>query len=475
MELRHLQQLKQTQTPQLIMNLKLLQLPTIELEQLIETELEQNPALEQADGLDVEISPEEAAPDETSAPEEAALGREVGFIIDTTEEFSLEELIPADAWEAPSEERLRQSRDEALPPGDESAPKPIATLRDTLLPKLQAEVLPEEAGIAEQVIEWLNEDGFLTINPEELAEILGVELERVQRVLLVLSRLPPGGFGCPGVREALLAQLELKGYSQDALECRLLREGWELLKGKQLDKLVKMCNTSEEEIRIAIKRILNLEPRPGRQFTTTAVNYIAPDFSVEWQEDKLVVVAQDEAIPRLRVSRRFLEMLAHPKNFSKEQVEFAREKVRRALMFLKAIESRRNLLHRLAEFILQKQQEFFRSGTEHLKPATLQDAADILKVHPATVSRAISGKYLETQFGIFPLKLFFKGGTGDKSRESIKEKIRALIGSEDKQRPLKDKELCAKLKEEGINISRRTVTKYRGELGIPGAEERKRF
>ncbi|MEO0070267.1 MAG: RNA polymerase factor sigma-54, partial [candidate division WOR-3 bacterium] len=337
------------------------------------------------------------------------------------------------------------------------------------------EVLPEDAGIAEQVVEWLNEDGFLTVRPEELAETLGVEIERVKRVLSALSQIPPGGFGCSGVKEALLAQLELKGYPPEALECRLLREGWELLKNKQLDKLVKVCNASEEEVREAVKRILNLEPRPGRQFTTSAVNYITPDFSVEWREDKLVVVVQDETIPRLRVSRRFLEILAQPKNFSKEQVEFAREKVRRAMMFLKAIESRRNLLRRLVDFILQRQKDFFSYGPEHLKPTTLQDAADFLKVHPATVSRAISGKYLETNYGIFSLKYFFKGGTGDKSRESIKEKIRLLIENEDKQKPLKDEEICLKLKEEGINISRRTVTKYRSELGIPGAEGRKRL
>ncbi|MEO0070708.1 MAG: RNA polymerase factor sigma-54 [candidate division WOR-3 bacterium] len=473
MELRHLLRQEQILTPQLILNLKLLQLPTIELEQLIEAELEQNPALEPAEEINVEAPHTEPVESPLANEEEPVLKGEEGLLIDTAEEFSLNELIPSDAWEVPSGEYLLSSN-EALP-GEEYAPNPVATLREALLPRLQAEVLPEDAGIAEQVVEWLNEDGFLTVRPEELAETLGVEIERVKRVLSALSQIPPGGFGCSGVKEALLAQLELKGYPPEALECRLLREGWELLKNKQLDKLVKVCNASEEEVREAVKRILNLEPRPGRQFTTSAVNYITPDFSVEWREDKLVVVVQDETIPRLRVSRRFLEILAQPKNFSKEQVEFAREKVRRAMMFLKAIESRRNLLRRLVDFILQRQKDFFSYGPEHLKPTTLQDAADFLKVHPATVSRAISGKYLETNYGIFSLKYFFKGGTGDKSRESIKEKIRLLIENEDKQKPLKDEEICLKLKEEGINISRRTVTKYRSELGIPGAEGRKRL
>lgn len=483
------QRLEQRLTPQLIMNMKLLQLPIMELEQLIRNELEQNPALEQVEGdggIDVEESGWDG--EESNEPgkvEESTVDQvpegdlvsgsdklEVGANAEN-EEYSFEELLPPDGWEIlPSSST--QGDDGELARAEVMA-DPRVTLRETILPQLQAMLSPDDAVIAEEVVEWLDEDGFLTVPLEELAEKLGREESRLRQIVYHLQRIPPGGIGCRNARESLLVQLEVKGCAPDALECRLIAEGWELLERRDIARLAKKLGRSEDEIKQAISRLWGLEPRPARRFIDNAVQYVSPDFSLVWQGNKLVPMINDESVPRLRVSRYFLEVLRNPRQYSREQVEYAKKRVEAARQLLKALESRRRMLRRLVELIVELQRDFFVCGPEHLKPATLRAAAEVLGVHPATVSRAISGKYIETPNGIFPLKFFFQSGTEDVSRASIKEKIRAMIESEDKRSPLSDDEIAARLKTEGIEISRRTVAKYRSEMGIPGSSERKSF
>ncbi len=482
------QRMEHSLTPQLIQTIRLLQLPIQELELLIEKELQQNPALEQVDdgeaGADTEVAEEMVAEEvkngegegEVEMGNEVVTGKEDGeevFTGSEEEEFSFGDLMPTDAWDGWGGEwagtgESGQVSEELLAPSVES-------LRKWVLPKLMGELSSEDAAVAEQVVEWVDGDGFIKVTPEELAETIGADFLSVRRVLQVLQRIPPGGIGCSGVREALLVQLELAGCPPDALEIRLLTEGWELLTKKQTGKLARRLGVDEEDVRRAVGKILELEPKPGRRFTEKAPEYVLPDFSVEWQGDRLAVVVRDERVPRLRVAQRFLEVLRNPKSYSREQVQFAREKVRAAVMFLRAIESRRRMLKQLVEMVLQEQREFFLNGPEWLKPATLREAAGKLGVHPATVSRAINGKYLETPFGIFPLKSFFRAGTDGRSRESIKERIQAIIAAEDKRSPLSDEEIVARLKGEGVKLSRRTIAKYRAELGIPSSDERRVF
>lgn len=473
------QRLEQRLTPQLIMNMKLLELPLLELEQLVRGELEQNPALEQVEGdggeesLDTEPEFEGAGPEaEKTELGEEGDGGSAESEKSGTEEYSFDELLPPDGWDVPGGFTGPTEDDGGA---SEVVADPRETLRDTILPQLQAMLPPDEAAIAAEVIEWLDENGFLSVSIEELAKNLGVDEGRLRKIVYRLQRIPPGGIGTLNAREALLVQLEIKGVPPEALECRLLAEGWELLEKKDVAKLARMLDRSEEEIRAAIARLIALDPRPARRFAESAVPYVSPDFSVVWQGDRLVAALHDESIPRLRVSRYFIEVLRNPRAFTKEQVEFARKKVEAAKALLKAIESRRRMLHRLVDLILQTQRDFFVSGPEHLKPATLREVAEALGVHPATVSRAISGKYIETPNGIFPLKFFFQSGTEDVSRFAIKEKIRAMIEAEDRKAPLSDDEICVRLKAEGIVVSRRTVAKYRGELGIPGSRERRGF
>jgi RNA polymerase sigma-54 factor len=469
-------------TQQLILQMQLLQVSALDLEQLVRKELEENPALEQSDdqpdpaGADVSpVLPDPTAAADSGGPAGGAQpGADGNGIIDVRpgEEYALSELLPDDTYAPPM--RFVGSDDSDVS-AVELAAGPSETLNDALMPKLRAMLGAEDARVAEFIVESLDEDGFLTMTIEELAENQGVDVERVKAILYAVQRLEPGGIGCRDRRESFLVQLEMAGHDPMSLERKLLSDHWDLLMKKQTGKVARLCGVAEADIRAAIGTILRLEPRPARRFTGSAPAYVAPDFSVEWQDNRIVAVPNDETFPRLRLSQKYIDILRDTKAYNRDQVEFARKKFQRALMFLKGIESRRRTLQRLVELVIEQQREFFLNGRQFLKPDTLRRAADLLNVHPSTVSRAIAGKYVETNHGIFPLSYFFKAGAGDKSRTSIKQRIRAIIDAEDKSKPLSDDEICTMLKSENTEISRRTVAKYRAELAVPGCNDRKCF
>ncbi len=485
------QVLGQYLTPQLVLNLKLLQMPTLELEAVIRQELEENPALEEADDEDTEVTAWEreeepvlqVATDTTEESEQSLLpGANEGSLelrpgeVDTPEElpadaYSLEDLMPDDG-DLPSLPSSAGGENAAEVWEVVSEPEP--DLREALLPVLQTLLSADDAAVAENIFDYLNEDGFLTVEEGELAQILQVDPARLQRILQIIRQIEPGGIGCRNLQHAFQVQLELLGFEPTSLENQLVTAYWELLLAKKIDRIVQCSGASEEQVRKALAKILTLETRPARRFSAVRTEYVMPDFSVELREGRPVVEANDSSLPRLKLSRQYAEILRNPKAFSKEQVQFAREKFNRALMFLRGIESRRRTLRRLMELVVEEQRDFFLKGPEYLKPATLKEAAERLQVHPSTVSRATAGKYVETCYGIFPLKHFFRAGTGDRSRMSIRERIRQMVDNEDKSAPLSDDDMVALLQKEGIKVARRTVAKYRQELGIPGRNQRLR-
>lgn len=467
-------------TPQLILNLKLLPLATLELEQIVRHELETNPALELTeDGGAAPESPESPpeAPADSEDEQQVVESNEAraesgdGLGVSVPDDYSISDLQPDDTYVGGA---VSGGGDDE-PAAVEIAAGPEQSLRDALLPGLRAVLSSEDAMLAADIIEWLNEDGFLAVTVDELAATLGADIERVKAILRAIQQIPPGGIGCSNAREALLVQLELAEYGPDTIEHKLLADHWDLLCRKQTGRIARLCGVDENAVRAAVGRILSLEPKPARRFTGEVTTYVSPDFSVVLQGNRLVAIPADEFFPRLRLSRRYAEMLRSPTGVPKEQLEFARRKFNGALMFLRAIESRRQTVKKLVELIIRDQREFFIGGPEFLKPATLRDAAGELGVHPSTASRAIAAKYLETDFGIFPLKYFFRAGKSDRSRTSIKEKIEAIIESEDRTQPYSDDEICEKLKVQGIVISRRTVAKYRSEMNVAGCHERRSF
>lgn len=461
--------------PQMILMLRLLPMTALELEARMRSELEENPALEE--------TVDQVEMGETDAVESGSLGGDASddseTLISETEEgpdvgsqAAIEFLDLLDLEDQRSDADTGFGGDNEIEPV-EQAPDAGPGLVESLMPGLSAELDEMDVRAAEIVLQSVDGDGLLPVSAQELADAYGLERERLEAVIERIQRIEPGGIACRDRREALLKQLELNGHPADSLEYRLVSDFWNLLLQLQFSRIAELADTSEVAVRRAAECIHGLEMRPARRFSARTADYVTPDFSVSWRDGQLQWEYNDDREPRLRISRRYADMLRHPGRYSPEQVSFARAKYSRALMYLKAIESRRQTLRKLIAVVVRLQPAFFERGPEHLRTATFRDASEIMGVHPSTVSRAAAGKYVETEFGIFPVRYFFRSGAGERSRVSIKELIRGMVESEDPQQPLSDEDIEARLQSmHGVSMSRRTVTKYRRELGIPAKNQR---
>lgn len=448
---------KQIVTPQLLLNLKLLALPNLELEILVRNELEQNPALE------LISEPTEPTEKETETTAENESDIELAT---TNDEFDIGELISDDVYSLPSEA-------EATVDSTEITTCNKNRLEDTLLTIIKAQLPEADTPIIEYILGNLDEDGFLPIPVEEISQTFNTTPEHIKDIIKTIQQIEPGGIASQNLKQALLCQLKLQGFDENSLEVKLIRDHYELVFKRQYAKIIKSLGITESDLSSAILNLKNLEPKPARRYLFRTTEYINPDFSIEWRDNNLVAVINDETIPVLRIASRFREMLLHPKNFTEEEVNFARQKAQGALNLIKAIEARKRLLLCIVNYIIISQREFFLRGKEYIKPIPIKSAAEEIRVHISTLSRACQGKYVETPVGIYPLKFFFTTGIGEHSRHSLKEKIQNLINSEDKTKPFTDDEIVNLLAQQNIHLSRRTVAKYRDELSIPGSTERK--
>ncbi|MEO0090182.1 MAG: RNA polymerase factor sigma-54 [candidate division WOR-3 bacterium] len=436
-------------TPQLLLNLKLLALPILDLEMVIEQELATNPCLEAEE--------EEKEIEEISEEEKR----------DNEDEFSLDDLLPEENYSLSTSPTGAEV--DLL---DVANPAPITSI-DELFTRLRQKIDKEDYFIAEFLCNSLDENGFLEFPIEEIAHTLGVGEERIKKIIEIMKKIEPGGIGSRTLKEALIAQLELKGFSKDSIEVRMLEECEELIKTKNYKRIAAKLKTNEGRIREAFDNLANLEPRPLRKYGFPKTDYIIPDFKIKIEEDKISFEFNEENLPKLKIANYYREILLNPTNYGKEQVEFVRRKFKNAIMFIKALEMRKQTLKKIMEYIIENQREFFLVNREMIKPLSIKECGEKLGIHPSNISRAIAGKYMETPFGIFALRSFFSSGIGAVSKSTIKAKIKSLIEKEDKNNPLTDEEIVEKLKEMGINIKRRTVAKYRQELNIPKTSERK--
>uniref|UniRef100_A0A7V3ZUP0 RNA polymerase sigma-54 factor n=1 Tax=candidate division WOR-3 bacterium TaxID=2052148 RepID=A0A7V3ZUP0_UNCW3 len=433
-------------TPQLLLNLKLLALPILDLETAIEQEILNNPCLEIE-----EVKAEEG---------EKEIGKK-----ENDDEFSLEDLIPEENYGLPS----KIVEDDLF---DIANPAPVSAV-DEILTKLRQKIEKKDYPIAEFLCNCLDENGFLEFPPEEIAQNLGVEEEKVEKILEIMKTIEPGGIGAANLKEALICQLRLKGFGEDSIEIRMLRECEELVKNKNYQKIAAKLKTNVFRIKEAFNNLANLEPRPLRRYGSQKPDFVVPDFKVYIEGENIYFELNEDNLPRLKINNYYKEILLNPKNYEKEQVEFVKNKFKSAVMFIRAIEQRKETLRKIMEYIIENQKDFFLVSREIIKPLSIKECGQKLGIHPSNISRAIAGKYLETPFGIFALRSFFSSGMGETSKSTIKAKIKNLIDNEDKNNPLTDDEICEKLKAMGINIKRRTVAKYRQELNIPKASERK--
>lgn len=350
------------------------------------------------------------------------------------------------------------------------------TLYEHLLSQLGLlRLTPQERLIGEYIIGNVGPDGYLKTSLEEMAFSLGTSLEEIEKMLKIIQSFDPPGVGARTLKECLLLQAGQR--QQDAL-CRILITDYlEALAAGEISQVAKRLGVSVSEVLGALGKIRSLNPRPGSSFTTGPIPYVIPDLIVEKVNQDYVIMVNEKASPQLRLNQAYCELLKQGQ-IPEEARSFLTFKLRKAMQLIKAIEKRRTTLHRIGAALVELQQEFFDYGLSALKSMTLSDLAAVVGLHESTVSRAIANKYLQCPRGLFQLRSLLGSGVvtegGQKlSAYSVKQLIKQLIGQEDKNSPLTDQEIAQQLTHRGITISRRTVTKYRAELGIPGAAERR--
>jgi len=346
----------------------------------------------------------------------------------------------------------------------------VPSLQEHLMQQAEMADLPDETLEAlRHLIGSIDERGFLTQNPADAALQSGLCLAAIQEALQALRTFDPPGIGSESLEECLLAQLNSKDRGS-SLAARIVRDHFPLLARRRIPELARKLGANPDDIQLAIEEIGKLDPAPGRKFSEDTNRVVEPDVTVFKDDDEWKIVLNSDYIPRLRISNTYREMIAKG-TLSKSERDYLRERMRSGKFLIDSIEQRQRTIERITREILKAQMDFFEQGVSRLKPLTMTQVADIVGVHETTVSRAIANKYIKTPHGVFEFKYFFTTGyqaeSGDAvSNTSVKELIADLITVEDKSSPLSDQALVGKLQDKGLNIARRTVAKYREELGI---------
>ncbi len=473
------QQLVMTQRLQ--QALKLLQVPTLELEQILRQELQINPLLEEVDPD--EEQEEEAAAEAAEAvvaEEERAVEEAAGEREPAAEEEEPREPIDwdeyfQDGFSASSLERETEDEDRL-----ERLPVYVPSGQQTLLDQLVLAVAdPLDRKLGEYIIGSLNGDGYLTCPLGEIAAFFEVDQERVARVLAVIQEFDPPGVAARDLQECLLLQLRAKGR-EESREAEVIRRHFDALKARKFGEIARDLKITIQEVQEIAERIGELDPKPGLTTGGEGARYIVPDLVVQKVDDDYVVYLNDGNIPRLRVSKAYEDLSSRGPGRDNKTVQFIDEKKRYAEWIIKTIEQRRRTMIKVMEAIVAQQRDFFEHGAIALKPLTLQDVATAIEMHESTVSRVTKQKYVQTPRGVFPLKYFFSAGLdtegGDEvAAKAVKLMIQEIVAGENPKRPLSDKKIVDLLAARGLKIARRTVAKYREQLGILAARMRKKF
>lgn len=473
------QSLQQKLSPQQIQFIKLLQVPTAELESRIEEELESNPALEEGE--------------EKEVAEDSNSDEELPEANTSEEEVDIKDYLQDDDY---SGYKMQGDGDDDE---DREMPIPMSTsLHESLMNQLDFLGLTEkEYIIGKQLVGSIESDGYIRRDLDAIANDLafsqGIEtnVEEVERILKKIQTFDPPGIAARDLQECLLLQLDRmdNGHSIDvAVAKKIIRECFDEFTKKHYHKIQKKLETEDEDfVKDAIELIVKLNPKPGGGATASMVKnqYIIPDFILTNNNGKLELALNSRNAPELRISRSYTEMFkAYDKSNKrdkklKEAVTFVKQKLDAAKWFIDAIKQRQQTLLKTMRAIVDFQYEFFLEGDEtRLKPMILKDIANMINMDISTVSRVASSKSVQTDFGIYPLKYFFSEGIATDSGEEVssrevKQIIKEIIDAEDKSKPLSDDKLEKILNEKGYNIARRTVAKYREQLNIPVARLRK--
>jgi RNA polymerase sigma-54 factor len=478
------QKLLQKLSPQQIQMIKLLEIPTIQLEQRIKKELEENPLLEEGSEDELTLKENEQSDEDNDNEQDADF-----------DEFSIEDYLNEEDVPVYRLNPKNYQKDEKR----EEIPFSVGTsFHEYLENQLGLRELTEKQEIlALYLLGNIDDDGYLRRKLDSITDDLAfteniqTTEEELLEVLRIIQDFDPVGVGARDLQECLLLQIENKDIQikEIALARKILKYYFQEFTKKHYDKIITRLNISEEELRSALDEILKLNPKPGSAYSDPQnknIQHIVPDFILENEDGELQLSLNAKNVPELRISQAYSDMIESyhvnrnkQTREQKEAISFVKQKLDSAKWFIDAIRQRQNTLMLTMNAIINFQSEYFKEGNERkLKPMILKDIADMTNLDISTISRVANSKYIQTHFGIYPLKFFFSEGmqtdTGEEvSTREIKKILQECISAEEKRKPLTDEKLAEILKEKGYHIARRTVAKYREQLGIPVARLRK--
>ncbi len=500
-------------TPSLQQAIKLLQMTRLELQGVLNQEMVENPMLEdvgdQEDSEETEDQSPEEEPSMLDIDLDAYFNDYLGSESTAPNTFEAREAVPFENSISREPDlydhllwQLRLS--DAKPPLRDIAELVIGNLdadgflrasieEIQLLGAQPGEVerFRAEVAIAQEMAEAFSPNhsgnGNLTAEPgdegteRQTAPVPGYPAEYVDRALVLVRSFDPPGIAWHTLQECLLAQLEAQDET-GSLAWRIVDECWQMLTRRQFRQIARRLGTPLPALEAPVEAIRALETRPGRLFSREHTEYVEPDVVAVKTGGEWAIQLNDDGLPKLRISRAYRTMLQRMQreDGEAEAREFLKDKMRSAMWLMKSLDQRQRTIYKVAESILRQQRGFFDHGIDELRPMVLRDVADDIGMHESTVSRVVSNKYIHTPRGLYPMKFFFHSGIdcdrgGEISSLTVKRKLRHLIGDEDGRRPLSDSALTRQLQREGINIARRTVAKYRDELGIPSSNDRKQI
>jgi RNA polymerase sigma-54 factor len=463
--------------PRMMQALKYLQVPVAELHELVQTEMQQNPVLEEKLGeLNLEPPGMEAPGattfdevDQQNDYEPDDFGREIDALEKMLEPRAMEE--GSGESSTPESEEKRQFFLDSLT----ASPSLHAFLEEQLA---ESGLDEEHKRAGEQVVGNLDENGWLPMDVGEVASDAGVSEQVAAEALAVIQDFDPPGVAARNLKECLGIQLRRLEHGAESAAARLVENHLEALGENTPEQLVKLAGLEKDEVEAALRVISSLDPKPGLKYSSTPSIFVTPEAEIrETAEGEYAVEMLRDGLPRLRISAEYESMLEDPETAADAR-KYLAEKIRSGKFIMDSLHQRRETIRKIAEEVAAAQGAFFAHGISRLKPMTMGSLAEKLGVHETTVGRAVSGKYVRTPQGTLELKFFFTSGIktadgGSISAEAVKEAVAKIIGHEDVRHPLSDQAIAEKLNAQGFQLARRTVAKYREQLGLPPAHKRK--
>jgi RNA polymerase sigma-54 factor len=518
---------KQILTPGLVQMVTVLQLNRLELKEMITQEIVKNPVLEEStEEPGEEITPEELLPLLEAEPVinasdqqilEAANLNGANSVDGASGDVAINGTLFPDAEEsaaAVAEPDLSAPVDPLAPdtpaatdpfdeidfgsffddyldpgyksPASESVEKPSfetflsapVTLGDYLRSQLSVSLVSDDVrDAAESVIGNLDEDGYLSASLDEIASVGGHKMEHLEAALRVVQSLDPAGVGARNLRECLLLQIESVN-GKGGVAWQIVSNQLRLLETRQFKELAKVLGRPLEHIEIAVSMIQHLNPRPGLRYSGVGARVVEPDVYFIKDGEDYIIQMNDEDVPQLRLNAQYRRMLDRDNGATKEVRDYVRERYTSAIQLMKNIEQRKQTILKVCQAIVRRQTDFLSHGLDHLKPMMIKEVAEEVGVHPSTVSRAVASKYVHTPQGVFELRYFFSEAVQGPSGGAtplllLKRKVKKMIDDEDRTKPLTDEQITVLLQQEGINVTRRTVAKYREDMKIPSTHQRR--